>query len=65
MEKDLLINVFGMLLIIVLFDLMIGFFCNGKCDICMYDIGSYIVCVVMIEEFFVYLKYVGNDLLML
>lgn len=56
-------NVFGQDLIPCSLEPMTGFYRNGCCETGPEDFGTHTVCAVMTEEFLIYSKSRGNDLM--
>lgn len=56
-------NVYGDPLITCCLDPITGFFRNGQCLTAENDYGTHIVCARVTEEFLVYSKSLGNDLI--
>jgi uncharacterized protein (DUF2237 family) len=56
-------NVFGEALIPCSLDPMTGFYRNGCCETGSDDLGTHTVCAVMTEEFLLFSKSRGNDLI--
>jgi len=56
-------NIFGEPLITCSEDPMTGYFRNGCCDTDKTDIGMHTVCVIVNQDFLIFSKAVGNDLI--
>ncbi len=56
-------NILNTLLEDCCLDPMTGFFRNGRCETCDEDVGEHTVCVQLTEDFLLFSKEKGNDLI--
>ncbi len=61
--KDISLNIFNLPLETCSLNPLTGFFRNGCCDTGREDVGSHTVCAIMTEDFLLFSKTRGNDLI--